>query len=168
MNQQIFLAINSLAGKSHLLDILGIFFADKFLYLFTLIILALWFNKRLRPYVYLALGSTLVARGIIVEILKRMINHPRPYEIVSHIHQLLADNEHGMSFPSGHAVIYFSFAFGFWGTEYFWPFLVLATLGSAARVFVGVHFPADIVGSLIIAAAVAWLARRLFKKKILS
>ena len=166
MDHQLFFAINGLAGKSHFLDALGIFFADKFLYLFGLIILALWFNQRLRPYVYLTLGSALIARAVIVEILKRMINFPRPYEIVANTHQLLADSERGMSFPSGHAVIYFSFAFGFWGTEYFWPFFIMATLGSLARVFVGVHFLSDILASFFIAAIVALFARRLFKNKI--
>jgi undecaprenyl-diphosphatase len=170
MNQQFFLAINGLAGKWHWLDVVGRFFGgDYFLYLFALVVVLLWSNKRLRNDVYLALGSALVARVLIVEALKRLINHPRPYEIVSNIHQLLADNEgHGMSFPSGHAVIYFSLAFAFWGTEYFWPFLILATLGSIARVFVGVHFPADIAASFLIAAFVVWLARRLFKNKVLS
>ena len=168
MNEQLFHAINNLAGKSHVLDVLGVFFADKFLYIFALIILGLWFSKRLRPYVYLTLGSTLIARGVIVEIMKRLINHPRPYEVVGNLHQLMADNEHGMSFPSGHAVIFFSFAFGFWGTEYFWPFLIMATLGSLARVFVGVHFPADILASFFIAGLVVWVGRRLFKKWFLS
>ncbi len=166
MNETIFLAINGLAGRSHLFDVLGVFLADKFLYVFALIILGLWFNKRLRPYVYLALGSALIARGVIVEILKRIIDHPRPYEIVGNIHQLLVDNEQGMSFPSGHTVIFFSFAFSFWGTKYFWPFLIMAIIGSLARVFVGVHFPWDVLASIFIAGIVVWLGRRLFQKKL--
>jgi undecaprenyl-diphosphatase len=168
MNESLFHAINNLAGHWHLLDVIGIFFADKFLYVFALVIAALWFNKRLRFYVYLAVSSALVSRLVIVEILKRIINHPRPYEILANVHQLLADSEHGMSFPSGHAVIYFSLAFGFWRTEYFWPFIVLATLGSITRVFVGVHFPGDILASFFIAWLTVWLFRRLFKKQFLS
>lgn len=153
MNTQIFLAINGLAGRIHWLDVVGVFLADKFIYVFALVICALWLNKRLRNYVYLAIASAFVSRIIIVEILKRVINHPRPYEVVAGIHQLLADSERGMSFPSGHTVVFFSFAFAFWGTEYFWPFFVLATLGSLSRIFVGVHFPADILGAFVI----SWL-----------
>ncbi|MEO8065387.1 MAG: phosphatase PAP2 family protein [Candidatus Doudnabacteria bacterium] len=160
MNEALFHVINNLAGKSHVLDALGIFLADKFLYVFFAIVIGLWLSRKLRPNVYLALGSALIARGIIVEILKRIINHPRPYEILQNIHQLLADNEHGMSFPSGHAVIYFSLAFGFWKTEYFWPFFVAATLGSLARVFVGVHYPADIVTSAVIALLTVWVIKK--------
>jgi undecaprenyl-diphosphatase len=168
MNQSLFLTINGFAGHWHWLDVAGIFFAEKFLYVFALLVVLLWLSKRLRPYVYMAIASAFLSRIVIVEVIKRIVNHPRPYEIVSNIHPLLSDAEHGMSFPSGHTVIYFSFAFAFWGTEYFWPFLVLATLGSVARVYVGVHFPVDIVASVIIAAIVAWLVRKLFKKPILS
>jgi undecaprenyl-diphosphatase len=168
MNEAVFHAINNIAGQSHILDVIGVFFAEKFLYVFALIVLALWFNKRRRPYVYLAVTSALVSRVIIVEVFKRIINHPRPYEILTNLHQLLIDNEKGMSFPSGHAVIYFSFALGFWGTEYFWPFMILATFSSIARIFVGVHFPGDILASFIIAWLTVWLVRRLFKKQILS
>lgn len=166
MNTQIFLAINGVATKWHWLDVLGIFLADKFIYVFAIIIAGLWFNKRLRSYVYVAFASAFVSRIIIVEVIKRIINHPRPYEIVTNIHQLLADNEHGMSFPSGHTVIFFSFAFAFWGTEFFWPFLIFATLGSLSRIFVGVHFPADIAASFIIAWLTVWLVKKLFKKQL--
>jgi undecaprenyl-diphosphatase len=168
MNEKIFLIINGLAGKSHFLDALGIFFAEKFLYVFALIVVVLWLQKSLRYYVYLTIASAFVSRIIIVEAIKRIINHPRPYEVVSNIHQLLADSEHGMSFPSGHTVIFFSFAFGFYGTKYFWPFLILATLGSLARIFVGVHFPADIAASIIIAAIVVAVGRRFFFRKIIN
>jgi undecaprenyl-diphosphatase len=168
MNEQIFLAINGLAGKSQFFDTLGVFFAEKFLYIFAIIIVGLWLNKSLRYYVYVAITSAIVSRIVIVEVIKRIVNHPRPYEVVVNIHQLLADSEHGMSFPSGHTVIYFSFAFAFYGTKYFWPFVILAAIGSVARVFVGVHFPVDIAASIVIAAVVVAAIRRLFKKPILS
>jgi undecaprenyl-diphosphatase len=168
MNQEVFLAINGLAGKSHLVDGVGVFLAGKFIYLFGLIILALWFKKTFRNRVYLAIASAFVSRVIIVEFIKRIVNYPRPYETVPGIHQLLADNEHGMSFPSGHTVIFFAFAFAFYGTRFFWPFLIFAVLGSLARIFVGVHYPADILVGAIIGAIVSLSLLRLFKKPGLS
>jgi undecaprenyl-diphosphatase len=168
MNQNLFLAINGLVGKSNFLDVLGVFFADKLIYIFALGIALMWFNKSLRYYVYLAFGSAFVSRILIVETIKRLVNHPRPYEVVTNVHQLLVDHQKGMSFPSGHTVIFFAFAFSFVGTKYFWPLLVLAVLGSVARIFVGVHFPADIIVSIIIAGITVWGMRSLFKKPILS
>jgi undecaprenyl-diphosphatase len=163
MNNKLFFAINNFAGKHHFLDVLGIFFADKFLYVFLLVVAALWLNKSLRKYVYLAATSVVINRLILVELLKRFFNHPRPYEILPKLNLLLVDNERGMSFPSGHAVIYFSLAFSFWGTKYFWPFFIFATIGSVARVYVGVHFPYDIIGSFIVAFFMVWWFRSLFK-----
>ncbi len=168
MNQQVFLAINGLASKSHLVDTVGIFLSDKFIYLFALIVVAIWFNKTLRNRVYLAVASAVISRLLIVELIKRIVNYPRPYETISGIHQLLADNEHGMSFPSGHTVIFFAFAFAFWGTRLFWPFLVFAMLGSLARIFVGVHYPADILVGAVIGAFISLILLRLFKKRGLS
>ncbi len=167
MNTQIFFAINHLAGQWVWLDKLGVFFAEYLIYLFAVMVVLLWFKRDLRKHVYLAIVSAIVSRLIIVEVLKRLVNHPRPYEIVPGIHQILTDSEHGMSFPSGHAVILFSLAFAFYGTRYFWPAVILATLGSVSRVFVGVHFPLDILASVVIALLTVWLIKRLFKNKLL-
>jgi len=168
MDHQIFSAINGLAGKWPWLDITARFFGgDDFLCLFIFLVAVLWLWKKYRINIYLALGSVFVARGIVTEILKRIINRPRPYEVLQ-VHKLIIDFERGVSFPSGHATVYFALAFSFWGTKYFWPFFVLALLGSAARVFVGVHYPLDILAGAIIGLATALILRRLFKKRILS
>jgi undecaprenyl-diphosphatase len=166
MDHQLLLQINSLAGRWPVLDQIGIFLAGNiFVALWILLIIAIGVKfKSLRQNVYLALVSALVSRGIVVEVLKRIFNRPRPYEIIANLHQLVADTEHGMSFPSGHTVIYFSLAFAFWRTKYFWPFFVLAIIGSLARVFVGVHYPADIIVGAIIGIITSLSLKPLFKK----
>ena len=163
MDSQFFLSINGLAGQSALLDKIGLFFGgDYFLYLFLLAIALLWVVPIFRNRVYLAFGAALIGRGIVTEILKRLISRSRPYEILN-VHQLLADHDPGVSFPSGHATIYFAIAFAFWGTRYFWPFFVLATIGSLTRIFVGVHYPLDILAGAIIGAGMSLILLRLFK-----
>lgn len=167
MDYTFFSAINGLAGKWHWLDAIGKFFGgDYFLYLFALAVAILWFNNNIRNRVYLALVSVAVGRIVIVEILKRIVDRPRPYEAIA-VRQLIADNEHGVSFPSGHSAIYFALAFAFWGTKYFWPFFFLAVAGSVARVFVGVHYPFDILAGALIGGLTALLLKRLFKNRIL-
>ncbi len=168
MNVEIFESINHLAGKWIWLDQIGIFFAQHFLYVFAIIVVGLWFTKPVRKNVYIALLSAGFSRILVVEVLKRILDRPRPFEIVENVQQLIVDEETGHSFPSGHTVIFFSFAFAFYGTKYFWPFLILAIIGSLARVFVGVHFPFDVLASIGIAAVVVWAARRLFKNRFLS
>lgn len=168
MDHNIFLAINGLAGKWQWLDVIGKFFGgDYFLFLFALLVALALFDPKVRRNVYIAVGSTIIARLVITEIIKRVTDRPRPYEVLS-VHQLLADSERGMSFPSGHATVYFALAFAFWGTRYFWPFFILAAVGSAARIFVGVHYPSDILVGAIVGAAASIVVLRLFKNKLLS
>lgn len=162
MDHQIFLAINGLVGKSAILDKIGVFVGgDYFLYAFALVVGLLWFSKPLRKKVYLALGSGAIAY-VIASLVKHLVYRPRPFEVLN-VHQLIVDNERGNSFPSGHATFYFALAFAFWGTEFFWPFLALAVLGSLGRVFVGVHYPLDILAGAIIGTITVLALRRFFK-----
>jgi undecaprenyl-diphosphatase len=158
MDYQIFLAINSLAGKNQVLDFLGIFFGVWLIYLFGLFVFLMLFERRYTKFAILALISSVVSRLLIVELIKHLVNRPRPYEVLS-VHQLLPDSERGLSFSSGHAVILFSIAFSFYGTKWFYPLLILATVGSIARVFIGVHFPLDVLGSFIIAGVCVVILR---------
>lgn len=167
MDHQIFLAINGLAGKSAVLDKIGAFIGgDYFLYLVVLIVVLLWLNHRLRPKVYLALVSG-AAGYLIADVLKHLILRPRPFQVLQ-VHQLIVDNERGNSFPSGHATVYFAIAFAFWGTDYFWPFFTVAVVGSLGRVFVGVHYPLDVLAGAVVGGLTVWLLKRLFKKLFLS
>jgi undecaprenyl-diphosphatase len=168
MDKELLLQLNAWAARWVWFDKLAAFIGgDWYLYLFGLTVVLLWFNKKLRTRVYLALGSVIVVRFAITEVLKRLINEPRPYEVLP-VHKLIVDNEHGLSFPSGHATIYFGLAFAFWGTEYFWPFFVAAVIGSLGRVLVGVHYPSDVLAGAVIGALGTLVLRRLFKKWILS
>ena len=162
-DHNLFLTINGWAGNSHLLDSLFVFFADKFLYLSIVAVALLWFNKKLRNYVYLAGLSVIVGRGLVTEILKRIVHRPRPFQVLN-VHQLIVDNEVGNSFPSGHAVAYFAIAFSFYGTKLFWPMIILASIGSFARVFVGVHYPVDVVMGMVIAGFTVAVIKPLYKR----
>ena len=163
MDHQIFLAINGLAEQSNFLDQIGIFFAENFLYFFLILVALLWLKTEWRSNVYAALLSAAVSRGVIVEMIKRMVARPRPFEILQ-VNQLI-EEDIKRSFPSGHAVIYFSLAFAFYGTRLFWPFIFLASLGSLARIFVGVHYPLDVLAGLLTAAVTVFLVRRFFETK---
>jgi undecaprenyl-diphosphatase len=167
-DHNLFHAINNLAGKNFVVDSIAIFLAGNvFLVCLVGLLVAWWFwLSKLRPQIILALGSALISRGVIVELLKRIINRPRPYEALANIQQLFVDTEHGLSFPSGHTVIFFSLAFAFWNTKYFWGLFALATTASVVRVFVGVHYPVDILASVAIAALTVWALRSLFRKQI--
>ncbi len=167
MDHQILLVINGLAGRYIVLDKIGLFLTDYFLYFALLGVALLWLKKNVRVNVYAALASVLLARGVVVEIIKRLVDRSRPFEILD-VHNLAMAEGSGRAFPSGHTAIFFSLAFAFYGTKYFWPFLILATLASIARIYVGVHYPTDVLASIVIAAVMVWLVKTLFKNRVLS
>src|SRR3989344_4328877 len=159
MDHNIFLAINNLAGKLLWLDAIGTFIgSDWFLYLFALIVATVGLKKIYQHYVVISLVSAVFAHSVLSYALKHFIYRARPFEILT-VHQLITSNERGNSFPSGHATFYFALGFAFWGTPYFWPFLGMAVLGSLGRVFVGVHFPLDILAGALIGAATGLVFR---------
>jgi len=68
------------------------------------------------------------------------------------------------SFPSDHATLGFTLAFGFWLAGYrklgiF--FLVLTATFSTLRVFTGLHFTTDILGGITVGLVMAWLSQTL-------
>lgn len=65
----------------------------------------------------------------------------------------------GFSFPSNHAVNNFAAAVFLLRIfpSYKWIFLAVATLVSLSRIYLGVHYPSDVVGGALIGAAFGYL-----------
>lgn len=108
----------------------------------------LWLGKRRRESVLLAVG--VVIGGLILLPVKLVLPRARPSLVVQGSRAL--DIEGGGSFPSGHSKNSFT-AFMILGSK--WrslrlPLGVLACLVAVSRVYVGVHWPFDvIVGSIV-------------------
>ncbi len=83
------------------------------------------------------------------------VHHPRPRPLV-HV-------PHSGSFPSGHAATSFACAAILASAEprLTAPFLVLAAAIAFSRIYVGVHYPLDVVGGAVLGLAVATALRRL-------
>lgn len=76
------------------------------------------------------------------------------------------------SFPSSHAVNNFAIEGFFFFTlkKYLnnlrWAFLLVAALISYGQIYVGVHYPFDVVGGTILGLLIAYFAAKLFDKKV--
>jgi len=87
---------------------------------------------------------------------------PRPRPFVTHAVRLLIAPSSDPSFPSDHALAAFAIAGAIVSTHR-WLGLglfVLAVLLSFARVFVGTHYPLDVIGRAVLGGAVGGLIRK--------
>src|ERR1041385_486037 len=155
MDQSVFFWINSFAGRNSWFDNFGIFLAVGGIFILCGWAIILFLDRRLKTNVIVAIASAVVSRLVIVEPIKQIVNRSRPYEVF-HVHLLVADGGTGQAFPSGHAVIMFAVALAFYRTKWFCPMMILATLSSLARIFIGVHYPSDILASFFIDGLTVW------------
>lgn len=160
MNRTIFTFIHNFAGRNFLLDGIGIFFAQYFPYF--LLIGAFWlflrehgWRRRLFFFAEAALAA-IVSRGIITELIRFFYYSPRPFDALGFAPLI---PESGNSLPSGHAAFYFTLAMVIffynrrWGTWY----LGFSLLNGISRIFVGVHWPLDILAGAALGISSAFL-----------
>lgn len=98
------------------------------------------------------------------EALKALYFRPRPFEEVSSAIVLL-HKPSDSSFPSGHAMIVFggaTIALLFFEKKYSVPLLLEAALVSYSRVYVGLHYPTDVVAGAALGSGTALLTYAVF------
>lgn len=96
--------------------------------------------------------------AIVANVLKYVFDTPRPFEVYSFIHKLSVGGS--PSFPSGHTADAFSFAVAMALVYRKWfiifPLLIWASLVGYSRMYLGVHFPSDVLGGAFIGAACSY------------
>lgn len=148
MNIYLFEKLNNLAGQSPWLDGFMVFSAEWLGYILigAVVLLFLKNKQKYRDMLLVSLGSAIVARFVLAEIIRYFYYNPRPFVVLKNINVLL-NHEMASSFPSGHAVFYFALATGvyLYNKKAGYIYFGLAGLIGFARIFVSVHWPLDIV-----------------------
>jgi len=171
LNGALFDLINDdLAGRSGALDDFMKLCAKYAIYAIVLLVGASWFlragrGENRRIAVYSAVASAALAL-VVALVIQHFYVHQRPFVQRSDV-DLLMHHAADASFPSEHATAAFGMAAGagIYRARLGAVLLVLAVLTAFSRVYVGVHYPADVAGGAalgIIAAAVVWAARPAF------
>lgn len=103
-------------------------------------------------------------------ILKNVFARTRPYVVVEGLEKLI-EAQRDYSFPSGHTASSFAAAVIIYlmcPKRIGVPALVLAALISLSRLYVGVHFPTDVIGGALIGSAAALLVYQIYKRAFFS
>jgi undecaprenyl-diphosphatase len=124
-------------------------------------VLAIWWR---RPWLFFQVAVADFAGQLISYGLKQAIGRKRPSDVYV-TPTPLVHAPHDGSFPSGHATVSFACAtlLSFYAPRAAPAFFLLAVAIAWSRVYVGVHYPLDVLGGavlgVVIAIALRWLAR---------
>ena len=159
--------VNNLSGHVGIVDTIMIVLAQNAPIFYAVLFVAVWFilprtDTKMRHGLVVA-----VLAGVLALVVNVIFSHiwfrPRPFVVLPQgtFHQLIP-HPNDASFPSDHAAGSFGFAFGVHRRGPDWvrrSFMTLAVLVAIARVYVGVHWPTDVLAGVAIgffSSVVAW------------
>jgi undecaprenyl-diphosphatase len=157
-----FQQINGLADRWICLNALGIFFAEYLIYILGGVTLLL-FRKKLQRSIWAVLAVILAKFGI-AELIRFFWSRPRPF--IENNVNLLIEKASEPSFPSGHASACFalSYVVYHYNKKAGIVFFFASFLVSIARVFVGVHWPLDVLGGAAVGILAGWIVVKISQR----
>ena len=145
------------------------------LYLFLIVFAFLNFKKQTWPWLLFVAVTLTLTDQISSSLIKNWIARPRPCRdefLMSQVRLLLNNCSGTYSFTSSHAANHFGFAVFICITLQAvftkWRYVFLAWAGTIcyAQVYVGIHYPLDVLGGAILGSVVGFLMAKFFNQKI--
>ena len=160
MDYSLYKTINGLSGNSaadHLFRLLADDLPALLVMLVALTFLVPWATRRPERRSGAVLATASAGLSLLLnQPIAHLVDRARPYLAhPGHAHLLIA-RSHDPSFPSDHATGAFALAFGIWVYDRTFGtiLLAIAAILSFARVYVGTHYPGDVVAGALIGIAV--------------
>lgn len=165
-NRTVFILINATPNSTQWLLNFALFAAKDLIFIVPTLSIVLWLwgrKNRIEQQRTLILKTNvaLIYAFLIATCVSHILPYPRPFA-VNYGSQFLQHTANA-AYPSDHATIIFTFALAFFCWHRVWSGLCLFVMACAiawARVYVGVHWPLDMLGGLLI-SALACLAAQL-------
>lgn len=167
MDHLLFKSINNIAGSNTVLDQFMIFMSSYVLYVLLALVIASFFFQKYRSIGIIGIGSVVIT--LLTNYLFSFIYfRERPF--VQDQVNLLIEKGASASFPSDQASISFAIA-----TVIFLHHkkagifvYILACLLGFSRIYVGHHFPLDILGGIIVGTCISLYLHKAVEKNITS
>ncbi|MEU2866539.1 phosphatase PAP2 family protein [Streptomyces mirabilis] len=138
---------------------------------FAVLMLMGWWNARRRDArsmtLALAAPVAVVAAFAVAEVAKKLVAEVRPCYSLPHAYLVDAcPARTDYAFPSGHSTTAFAAVAALWllDRRLSATAAVFAVLEGFTRVYVGAHYPHDVLGAALLALPVAYLASRLMSR----
>jgi len=156
----LFLTINELARATEWLQPVVVAYASYGVLLFAALLLGGWWLARRRASVPAMAAALWAPAGMLLALgvnqpVAALVGEPRPDTLYPHI-LVLAQHGSDPSFPSDHAVMAGSVTAGLFlvSRRLGYGSALAAVLMALARVYVGAHFPQDVLAGLLLGATV--------------
>ncbi len=142
------------------------------LYLFLIFVLIRRYGTRSWIYVLFAICTVFVADTISSKLIKKTVERPRPCHVVDQHPETIVRVScgGGYSFTSSHATNHFAVAWYFLLIPVFsrrrWQvlFLIWASMICLAQVYVGVHYPFDVLVGGILGSFIGYFINRIARR----
>ncbi len=161
IDRRIFLVINQKIHTPYLdffftrLTRLGDFYL---LWLLVSMLLLIFGKKKEKNTGRLCLLTIVINALVTNFLLQPFFNRIRPYDVLNNV-TLLVPKTIFLSFPSGHASGAFAFATAIYARyRRFWWLYLIAFFIAFSRIYVGIHYPADVFAGALVGISVALLA----------
>ena len=162
MNMGLFRLINNLANKNMILDKIMIFFSQYVPYIFMaviIIVFILGIKQKKCEYRKIAFSTIVISviNSMLSLIIRSIFYVDRPF--VHNKVNLLLPHDKASSFPSNHATGTMSIALGLGKYDRILGMImtILSIIVSFSRVYVGHHYPLDVIGAYIIVFATSYI-----------
>jgi len=174
MDESLFKVVNRFAERTGWLHPPAVAYAKYGIALFGVALLAGWWIGRLRSNmaVVAAVVCTVVAVFVALgaaQLLGHLVDRARPYDAIDGVRVLVARTT-DFSFPSDHATVAGAVAGGLWFADRRVGRIAIGlAVGMAfARVYVGAHYPGDVLAGLGLGVFVAVAVNRLAVRPVIA